>query len=95
MSYIHAPGSDAHDGDGICIGTIVDDKGGIVAHGQKADGLSCEGLEGTATNIMASGAALSIAKNVIEFTVNVQLLYMSMRKCTCISQHTCTYGANT
>lgn len=53
VPWIHAHASAAHDWSGLWIGIKVDSKIGSIARGQKAGGMSCEGLEGTA-NIMAS-----------------------------------------
>ncbi len=53
VNCIHAHTSDARDWSGIWIGTKVDNNNGSVAHGEKAGGMSCEALEGTANTITA------------------------------------------
>ncbi len=50
VNWIHAHASAAHDWSGIWIGIQVDHKSGSVARGQKAGGMSCKDLEGTASN---------------------------------------------
>lgn len=53
MNWIHAHASAAHDCE-IWMGTKVEHNSGSGARGQKAGGMSCESLEGTANNITAS-----------------------------------------
>ena len=69
---MHAHASAPHDWSGIWTGKKVYSKYGSVAHGHKAGDMSFEGLEGTANNITASGAALFHSKqhdgNQFEYT---------------------------